>query len=428
MAARALVPRRLLNQMTEDVIPGFDPDEFSSEVRSAFVTTKRAWSLLQPDICRRVMTEDLWAQQKARMQAVQLDGATNVISGLMISQLDIVDRSSTGLEDDVTVRMIVAGTDYILDRATNRLVTGSRYPGQWVEQWVMHRSRDPRVLAEALNPRCPNCGAPISIDEGGHCGFCRAAVPGAKSDWLASSIDHPAAADTTGIAGAIAVGIAGASADVEQARSALTGVPAAAPALAEPLARAGIAAIQAHDPDFSVGDIVAETREIFLGLEGARNLLDPTPVRAYLSDALWAAEVARADAVQATGQKHVRAFLDIRNIVIARANSDAGGDSLSIRVDAVSADHVVDVVTGRLLSGGDGLEPWSENLILVRGLGLASNPLRGGEAHQCPACGAPANVAADGRCASCGRHVTGGEFDWILWSIETPPAAAQPAG
>src|SRR5258708_13789936 len=102
MAARALVPRRLLNQMTEDVIPGFDPDEFSSEVRSAFVTTKRAWSLLQPDICRRVMTEDLWAQQKARMQAVQLDGATNVISGLMISQLDIPDRSRTRLPDPVT--------------------------------------------------------------------------------------------------------------------------------------------------------------------------------------------------------------------------------------------------------------------------------------------------------------------------------------
>jgi hypothetical protein len=116
----------------------------------------------------------------------------------------------------------------------------------------------------------------------------------------------------------------------------------------------------------------------------------------------------------------VRAFLDIKSIVVARANSDANGDSLSLRLSADSADHVIDVDTAELVSGTNDLFPWSENLILVRGPGLKSNPLRGIEAHQCPSCGEPAQVGNDGVCARCGKHVTGGEFDWIVWGIEGP--------
>jgi hypothetical protein len=45
------------------------------------------------------------------------------------------------------------------------------------------------------------------------------------------------------------------------------------------------------------------------------------------------------------------------------------GDSLSLRVTADSADHVIDVNTGQLVSATNDLFPWTENLILVRGRG-----------------------------------------------------------
>ena len=102
--------------MADDTIPDFDEQQFSSAVHSSFVTTKRAWSQLTPDICRRVMTEDLWAQQESRMEAVQLDGARNIVEGLIISRLDIIGRRSLGLEDEVRIRLTVAGTDYIVCR------------------------------------------------------------------------------------------------------------------------------------------------------------------------------------------------------------------------------------------------------------------------------------------------------------------------
>jgi predicted lipid-binding transport protein (Tim44 family) len=414
------VVRERLLSVGADASGDFDLGQFSAQLRAAFFTTKLAWSQLKPEICRHVMTEDLWADQKARMEAVRLDGSRNVISDLIISRVQVAELRTVGLEDEVSARLLVAGTEYIVKPATNQVMTGSAQPDQWIEDWVLRRSRDPAVLAEARNPSCPNCGAPVHVDSEGRCTFCRLVVPGAKSDWLVRAIDRPAVVDTT--SEAARPGAISGEADEDTARAALVGEYAAAAPLAAPAAASGISAIQAHDPDFSVGDVVAEARELFFNLEQSRTMMDPSAVRPYLSDALWQAEVARADAALRDGRHQVRAFLDIKSVLLVGAGSDGGGDRLVIRVGAQSADHLIDTWLGRVISGDNQLGPWTEDLVLTRRPGLVSDPLRGIQVHDCPSCGAPLDVTADGTCRACGRHVTAGEFDWILSEIQVPPS------
>lgn len=417
--------------MSADVIPGFDFGEFSGHLRTAFFTTRRAWSLLKPEICRHVMTEPLWIDQKARMEAVRLGGGQNVINGLIVSDIEVTGQRSLGLEDEVSVRLIVAGADYILHAPTNQVMSGLSQPDQWVEEWVMRRSRDPEALAAAENPRCPNCGAPLSVDPEGLCTFCQAVVPGAKFDWLANYINRPSVVDTTVQSEGHPDGgaVAGAP-DAGYARAALLGESPPAQAQADADASAGLAAIQAHDPAFSISGLLAEARETFLGLEQVRSELDLSGLRPYVGDSLWQAEVARAQAAQAAGRQQVRAFLEVHSIVVAGAQSDADGDRLYLRVTAQSADHLVDTQSGRQISGDNNLSPWTANMVLVRGPGLTSDPLRGLQAHSCPSCGASFNIAEDGRCLGCDNHVTGGEFDWILSRIETPAGSggSRPVG
>ena len=403
-----------------DVIPGFDFGLFSGHLRTAFFTTRRAWSLLKPELCRHVMTEALWVDQKSRMEAVRLAGSHNVISGLIISQVDVTWQRSLGFEDEVSVRLIVAGADYILHAPTNVVMTGLSEPDQWVEDWVMRRSRDPEALAAAENPRCPNCGAPLSVDAGGQCGFCQAVVPGAKADWLASYINRPSVVDTTADEGRPDGGAVAGNRDVDYARAALLGESPPLPTQAEAGASSGLAAIQAHDPAFNIGGLLAEARETFLRLEQVRGDLDLPGLRPYVSDDLWQAEVARAEAARARGRQPVHAFLEVHSIVVADASSGADGDRLSLRVTAESADHVIDTDSGRQISGDNNLLPWTASMVLVRGPGLTSNPLVGIQAHSCPSCGASFNIGEDGRCRGCGKHITGGEFDWILSRIDTP--------
>jgi predicted lipid-binding transport protein (Tim44 family) len=413
--------------MSADVIPEFDLDEFSAHLRTAFFTTRRAWSLLKPELCRHVMTEALWVDQKSRMEAVKLEGSQNVVSGLIISQVDVTGQRSLGYEDEVSVRLIVAGEDYILHPSTDQVMIGSAEPDQWVEEWVLRRSRDPEARAAAENPRCPNCGAPLTVDSEGQCAFCQAVVPGAKADWLASYINRPAVVDTTapdegqGHGGSIP-----GAPDPGYARAALLGQSPPSPLLADDAASAGLAAIQGHDPAFNIGGILAEARETFLRLEQLRSELDLSGLRPYVADALWEAEVAREEAARADGRQQVHSFLEVHSIVVAGAASDAAGDHLSLRVTAQSADHVLDTQSGRQVAGDNNLSTWTATMFLDRGPGLTSDPLRGLQAHSCPSCGASFNIGQDGRCRGCGQHVTGGEFDWVLSRVETPAASGGP--
>jgi hypothetical protein len=53
---------------------------------------------------------------------------------------------------------------------------------------------------------------------------------------------------------------------------------------------------------------------------------------------------------------------------------------------------------------------------------VTSDATRGTGAPVCAGCGELGTVGDDGVCAACGRHVTGGEFDWVLVAEARPGA------
>ena len=394
-----------------------DWDEFHGMVRASFFTVKRALDGRQAGICRHVMTEEAWQSIRAQIDVLRLDGCINLQRGLDVTGMTPGDRDLVGSLDRVTVRLMVSGVDCVVNATTRQVVSGTRERSDHIEDWTFERSRDPVLLEQAKAPRCPNCGGPLSLDQDGQCTFCHAVVPAAKTDWLVAAIGHPSefAVDSrmdsraTVDAGRVAAGALAAQA-ADQGHA--TDGPQVAPAAA-----AGIAAIEAHDPDFNIPDLTVEAREVFLKLEEARNQLNPAMARAMLSDELYAAEVARAAQVMTTGHKEVRAYLDISEVAFVDAASAGGRDRLVARVTASSARSIVDLRTGTLLEGSAVVHPWAEDLVFERAATAKTSALTGLLAHRCPACGRPAEVSEDGRCTSCLHHVTGGELDWVLVAV-----------
>ncbi|MDQ6748096.1 MAG: hypothetical protein M3010_08350, partial [Candidatus Dormibacteraeota bacterium] len=129
--------------------------------------------------------------------------------------------------------------------------------------------------------------------------------------------------------------------------------------------------------------------------------------------------------VMATARNEVRAYLDIENVTLVQASSQAGRDRLTARVVAISARSVIDLHTGNLLEGSALTHTWAEDLVFERDSSATTNPLTGLLAHRCPACAEPSQVSDEGRCISCGQHVTGGEKDWILADVQP---VIQPSG
>lgn len=407
-----------------------DWDEFGALARAAFLTVKRALANQSPGICRHVMTEDAWEHLRAQVDVLRLDGCGNVQHGLDVTQVRRGDHDVYGSVDRVILGLMVSGVDFVLNRATGQVVRGQKEHSDWLETWTFEKSRVPELAGQA--PKCPNCGAPRSINSDGLCTFCQAAVPGAKTDWLVAGMAQPSQVPVDAAvehqanleAGQVVVN-AIAAGDAEHP---WTGSDPAKPTLAGE-AGEGIAAIQKHDPAFNAAEMVVEAREIFLKLEDARNKLHPGTVRATIGDALYAREFDRARQVAASGRNEVRAYLDISHVTLTSAGTDGRRDRLVARVDAVSSRSVVDLRTGDLLEGSSVTNPWAEELVFERSAGAVTNPVSGLLAHRCPACGQPSEVSDDGLCVHCGQHVTGGERDWILVEVRplTVAAEGQPA-
>ncbi|HEV1997356.1 MAG TPA: TIM44-like domain-containing protein [Candidatus Dormibacteraeota bacterium] len=398
-----------------------DWDEFGGIVRVAFFTVKRALVTLRPDVARHLMTEDAWERLRAEVGVLQHDGCVNQQTGIDIAQVKLGKRDVNGIIDSVVARLMVSGIDCVVNQSTGEVVSGSRQRGDWLEDWTFERSRDPQLVEQARAPKCPTCGAPLSVNSEGLCAFCAAVVPGAKTDWLLASIGTPSMAtvdpDMDRRANREADTVVMNAMAVQVAEHPWTGHDPAAPNIAAG-ASDGIAAILQRDGAFNPSEIVVEAREVFLKLEDSRNQLRPSAVRAMVGDALYAREVDRAAQMRKAARNEVRAYLDINDVRIVDAGSAGGWDRLVVRVSAVSARSVVDLHTGNLLEGSAVTHPWSEDLLFERRSTSTTNVLTGLLAHRCPACGEPAHVSDDGLCASCGQHVTGGEKDWVLVNVQ----------
>ena len=409
--------------------PAMDWNEISGIARAAFFTVKRALLTERPDIARHVMTEDAWERLRAQVEVLQHDGCANRQKALDITDVSQSDHEVDGMTERVVARLMLAGVDCVVEQATGRVVSGRGEASDWREEWTFERSRDPQLQQAARAPKCPNCGAPLSINSDGLCSFCQAVVPGAKTDWLLASIGIPSMAEVDPEmdrqAGREANTLVMNALAAEAADHPWVGTSPAGPALAGDAA-AGIAAIQRRDAAFNASEVVVEAREVFLKLEDSRNQLRPTEVRAMVGDVLYAKEADRARQMVAAGQNEVRPYLDISSVTIVDAGTAAGWDRLVIRVSAVSGRSTVNLHTGDISEGSVVTHSWSEDLLFERRDTCTTNALTGLLAHRCPACGQPAQVTDEGLCQACGQHVTGGERDWILVNVKLadPPAGA----
>src|SRR5207248_11493619 len=133
-------------------------------------------------ICRR------WrAQIDAMIAAHRRSG----LERLVIGGAQIVKVQTDPNFDSSTVRIAASAADYeVDDAASNTVAYGSRDPKPFSEYWTFIRSGSARTKAGegAEVTQCPNCGAPLSINESGVCSYCKATVTSGQFGWVLDNI------------------------------------------------------------------------------------------------------------------------------------------------------------------------------------------------------------------------------------------------
>ena len=125
--------------------------------------------------------------------AEQRDGGyRNMMDNVAVQQVRVADARSAGVFDEVSVRIIASAADYRV-RLTDGKPLGGGFQSaeQFAEIWSFLRKRgamtDPSKTG-LIEGNCPNCGAPIEMNQSANCQRCKAELRSGEYDWVLAEI------------------------------------------------------------------------------------------------------------------------------------------------------------------------------------------------------------------------------------------------
>ena len=321
------------------------------------------------------------------------------IQGIVIGAMRYTDASIDGADASAMVTVQV-------ELEVNLTVHGAKGPASayLVERWTLKRraGAKTRSAEKARIFDCPNCGAPQSAVMAGRCTHCNQAVSTGDFGWVVESavIVHSEAKPPL------------LTTEVEEVGNDY-------PTIFDPDARGNLDALWQRDPSFVWPAFEQRVALIFTEFQTAWSNRDLVKMRPFLSDNLFQMQQYWVAAYKAQHLRNVTEDARIQRIELARVESDASFDALTIRLWATSKDYTV-TDDGKLVTGSKSRErAYSEYWTLIRGSNR-KGPTK--TEAVCPNCGAPLDINMVGTCKYCQAKVTTGEFDWVLSRIEQDEA------
>ena len=172
--------------------PGFDETRFLDRTSAAWGLLQSAWMERNIDMGRAYMSTGLYTTWKAQVDAMTAAHKKNVLQ-LHIDGQHIVRATHDDNYDTISVRIDGSGIDYEVDDQTGKKVYGDdKHDTSFTEYWTFQRSAGAKTLVSGgiTEQKCPNCGAPLQVNQSGECRYCNAPVTSGKFDWVLARIDQ----------------------------------------------------------------------------------------------------------------------------------------------------------------------------------------------------------------------------------------------
>jgi predicted lipid-binding transport protein (Tim44 family) len=179
----------------------------------------------------------------------------------------------------------------------------------------------------------------------------------------------------------------------------------------------GVVAIRAHDPRFDENAFLAQVQRLFFAVLEAWTALKPALSQGVMASLIWEEQKAQIAAYRQRGWRNVLSKLSFTSAVVAGAMSDSGFDTLTVRLNANSADYDVDA-SGSVIRGDTEPWYWTEDWIFQRPSTAKTGQPGTITAQLCPNCGASVNVDITSICPFCDAAVISGAFGWLLTRID----------
>ena len=194
--ARSVPQRHALTSATvadrlRAIDPTFDERLFLGRVRSAFRKAQAGWCAQELEPLRPFVSDGVFERFSLQIEEQKLDGWRQGMDELRVQPASLVHFDSGAHFETVSVRIDFAADIHRIDRASAKKISGSTLPrASFAECWSFVRRRGTRSVSKQglMEGICPNCGAPLAVNQSARCGQCECLVRSGQFDWVLAEI------------------------------------------------------------------------------------------------------------------------------------------------------------------------------------------------------------------------------------------------
>jgi hypothetical protein len=169
----------------------FDAAIFAKRVKDGFTKLQSAWCEQNLTSVRPFISDGIHERFSLQFEEQRALGYRPVMENLSILECTPAQVECGPVFDVITMRIAASAKDYRVSAETGKAIPGSEEASQFAEYWSFIRARGGRTKAGhngLIEGNCPNCGAPIAMNQGAKCEYCQAALRSGQYDWVLAEI------------------------------------------------------------------------------------------------------------------------------------------------------------------------------------------------------------------------------------------------
>ncbi|MBQ9419502.1 MAG: TIM44-like domain-containing protein [Synergistaceae bacterium] len=174
------------------------------------------------------------------------------------------------------------------------------------------------------------------------------------------------------------------------------------------------------DPEFDEEGIKNLISNLYVQLQDARQAKDLSPLRPYMTDALYTQTNRQLEELRKNHQTEYSERIAVLNIELKGWRQSGGRDYITVGLNTRAVLYTLDDVTEKVIAGHKEREKFTEYEIeLSRKKGSFTRPeAEGVKSDRCPHCGAPIKLNASAKCEYCGSVITSVNTNWAICSMK----------
>ena len=183
-------------QTLKDIDPNFSEAEIREKISNLYVRMQNAWQAKEFETMRPYMTDALYSQFKLQLDELIRSECTNHVERIAVLGVKLIGWRSDEANDAIVAEVQTRIIDYISNDRTGKVISGSKSAEKFMTyEWTLIRSKGMKTPGpsgegkeDTVTIHCPNCGAPVEINQTAKCPYCGSVINADNYDWVISEI------------------------------------------------------------------------------------------------------------------------------------------------------------------------------------------------------------------------------------------------